>query len=265
MLRFRLLGPVELVMRNGHSMALSGARRRALLAVLLVNAGTPVTKAQLFDELWGAQAPSHADNALHALVARLRKQVAECFGTSYARDRLITCAAGYVLDAEPGDVDAAVFCDLVGQSQRLLPGKPAEARELITKALSLWRGPALQGATGGALLRASSLQYEEHRLAAIEISIEAGMAVGQYPEAISELRKAACLYPWREKLTDLLMLSLYRSGRQAEAMEAYTQARARLVEELGMEPSPLLRARARAILTHDPSLLNTQRIVPASA
>jgi SARP family transcriptional regulator, regulator of embCAB operon len=250
---FKLFGTVGLV-SDGRLVALRGSRQRTVLASLLINSGKVVTKEQFFGELWDGRPVAKADNALQALVARLRKLLKSHFGESFARDRLITVPTGYLLHAEVDEVDASLFERLAAEAHDEIPNDPVRARDLLDTALRLWDGPVLEGISGGPMCHGSVLHYEECRLAAIEDKFHASMAAGIERGVISELKKMAMLYPWRERLAEMLMVALYRSGRQADALREYNLVRRRLVDELGMEPSPRLRDRMHAILNQDPSL-----------
>jgi DNA-binding SARP family transcriptional activator len=253
-MHFKLLGPVGLI-KDEQFVACRGVRQRTLLAVLLIKAGEVVVKEQLFDELWGSGVPAGAENALQALIARLRKFISDWFDPAFTRDRLVTQPGGYLFDLEPDDLDVIVFQNLVAQSRSAMTTDPLHSRELLTRALSLWDGPALQSVRGGSVCRSAALFYGESWLSAVECKIESDIRAGDISVAIPELKKMAFLHPWREGLTEMLMVALYRAGRQAEALAAYNHIRTRLVEELGMEPSPLLQDRARAILNQDPALI----------
>ncbi|HEV2780671.1 MAG TPA: AfsR/SARP family transcriptional regulator [Actinophytocola sp.] len=250
---FKLFGSVGLV-RDGRLVALQGGRQRTLLATLLINSGKVVTKEQFFEELWDGRPVAKADNALQALVTRLRKLLNTHLGPEFARDRLLTLPTGYVLHTEPEEVDASLFERMAAEAHGLLASDPLRARDILTLALALWTGPVLEGVAGGPMCHGSVLQYEEIRLAAIEDRFHASMVSGLERGVISELKKMAMLYPWRERLAEMLMVALYRSGRQADALREYNLVRRRLVDELGMEPSAMLRDRMQAILNHDPSL-----------
>lgn len=252
-IRFRLLGAVGLT-SGDQSFTTEGIRLRTLLAVLVIKARETVSKDQFIDELWGDNVPAGAENALQALVSRLRKLLRERFGPEGTQQLLITRAGGYQLNVLPSEIDVTVFRQMLTESGLVLGKDPLLSRDILAQALALWQGPALQGIHGGPVCRSAALEYEEDWLTAMEQKIEAEIAVGNASQAISELKRMACLHPWRERLTEMLMLSLYRVGRQAEAVAAYNQARVRLIEELGMEPSPLLQGRVRAILNQDPRL-----------
>jgi SARP family transcriptional regulator, regulator of embCAB operon len=250
---FKLIGSVGVV-SEGRLLAIQGGRQRTLLATLLINSGKVVTKEQFFEELWEGRPLVKANNALQALVTRLRKLLRATFGEEFARERLITLPTGYVLHADTEEIDAKLFEHLVGLAHAELATNPVRARDLLTEALDLWDGPVLEGVAGGPLCHSSVLHYEESRLAAIEDKFHACIAAGIQGGVISELKKMAMLYPWRERLAEMLMIALYRSGRQADALREYNIVRRRLVDELGMEPSAMLQDRMQAILNHDPSL-----------
>jgi DNA-binding SARP family transcriptional activator len=204
--------------------------------------------------LWEGRPLPKANNALQALITRLRKLLRTTFGEQFARERLITLPTGYVLHAETDEIDAKLFEHLVALAHNELATDPRRARDLLTEALDLWDGPVLEGVAGGPLCHSSVLHYEESRLSAIEDKFHTCIVAGIQGGVISELKKMAMLYPWRERLAEMLMIALYRSGRQADALREYNLVRRRLVDELGMEPSSMLQDRMQAILNHDPSL-----------
>jgi SARP family transcriptional regulator, regulator of embCAB operon len=250
---FKLFGSVGLV-SDGRLLAIQGGRQRTLLATLLINSGKVVTKEQFFEELWEGRGLAKANNALQALITRLRKLLRTTFGDEFTRERLITLPTGYVLHADVDEIDAKLFERLVGEAHAELAADPVRARDLLTEALDLWDGPVLEGVSGGPMCHSSVLHYEESRLAAVEDKFHACIVAGIQGGVISELKKMAMLYPWRERLAEMLMIALYRSGRQADALREYNVVRRRLVDELGMEPSTMLQDRMQAILNHDPSL-----------
>ncbi|WP_460404721.1 AfsR/SARP family transcriptional regulator [Actinophytocola sediminis] len=250
---FKLFGSVGLV-SDGRLLAIQGGRQRTLLATLLINSGKVVTKEQFFEELWEGRGLVKANNALQALVTRLRKLLRATYGEEFARERLVTLPTGYVLHAETDEIDAKLFERLVAVAHNELATDPLRARDLLGEALDLWDGPVLEGVSGGPMCHSSVLHYEESRLAAIEDRFHACIVAGIQGGVISELKKMAMLYPWRERLAEMLMVALYRSGRQADALREYNVVRRRLVDELGMEPSAMLQDRMQAILNQDPSL-----------
>lgn len=257
---FRVLGPVGLVAES-EMRILRGARQRTLLALLLVNVGDVVTKAKISEELWGDQVPIGANNALQALVMRLRRVLRDSFGEGFAHQCLVTRPDGYAIDVDPATIDVYLFERMTAQARQKLSAEPCVARDLLERALALWKGAALQGATGGPICYSAAEQFEETRLAATEDLIRMKIAINGHSKVISELKNLSFRHPWREGLSELLMVSLYRAGRQAEAIQTYNRVRHRLVDEFGMEPSPSLRQCMLAILNQDPALGGTARRV----
>jgi DNA-binding SARP family transcriptional activator len=222
------------------------------LALLLINATKTVTKSQFYEELWGENVPANVDNALQALIARLRMLLKKSFGEQGAADRLRTRPTGYCFDIAKHEVDAHLFETLVDQAQAEMRTDQAFALSLLDRALALWEGPALQGVIDGPISRSVTLRLEDRKLSALEDRLLLVASGGAHSSVIGELKAAAQMHPWRERIVDLLMISLYRVGRQVEAVQVYNQVRTQLVEELGMEPSPLLQTRLRSILKGAP-------------
>jgi DNA-binding SARP family transcriptional activator len=253
--RFKVLGPVE-ILDGSRAVAVQGAQQQTLLALLVINSGRVITKDQFYEELWGGDTPTNASNALQASIMRLRRLFKAELGEEFARDRLRTRHMGYSLDIEKDTVDAHLFENLIGKASEQMRTDHPRALCLLDQALALWKGPALQGVIGGPISRSAKLRLEEGRLGALEDRLqllipgagESGSSV------IGELKTMTHMYPWRERIVELLMSSLYRAGRQVEAVEVYNHVRTRLVEELGMEPSPLLQKRLRSILNHDSAM-----------
>jgi len=259
-MEFHILGPMKIV-AGDKSHSLEGNRQRTLLALLLTSPGQIVTKERFFEELWGERLPRSPENALQAVVARMRKVVVAEFGQHLTRERLRTHPDGYALDIEPDQVDAHRFERLVSRAKAKAPSDATAARDLLDEALALWKGSALQGVRGGLTCEGVAAQLEENRLAAVEARIRLNISLSGYSSVISELKRVVLLCPWRERLFELLMVCLYRLGRQAEAVEAYNYLRNRLVEEYGMEPSPNVKKCMQAILHQDPSLDGPERTV----
>jgi len=253
-MEFRILGPLEVV-DEGRSIHLGGLRQRALLAVLLLRRNEVVPTVRLIDELWGEEPPATGAKTIHVYVSRLRKALGE--------DVLRSHAPGYLLRVEPGQLDLDRFEALLEEART---SDPAGAAAKLREALSLWRGPPLAEFAHEPFAEAEIAWLEERRLAAIEERIEADLALGRQLELVSELEALAARNPLRERPRAQLMLALYRSGRQAEALAAYQDARQVLAEELGLEPGPALQRLEKAILTQDPSLETPARLeerVPA--
>ena len=245
-MEFRILGPLE-VWDEGGEVSLGGAKPRALLAVLLLHPNEVVPADRLIDDLWGEDSPEDAAAALRVNVSRLRKALPQ--------DVLTTRSPGYVIRVEPDELDLHRFERLVDEGRSLLArGLAADASERLRDALSLWRGPALADFAYESFAQAAIARLEEIRLAAVELRIDADLALGRHDELVGELEALVAEHPLRERLRRYLMTALYRSGRQAEALDAYQDARRALVDELGIDPSPALQELERAILRQDPAL-----------
>ncbi len=239
---FRLLGPLE-VSEQGQPLALGGVRQRSLLAVLLLHANELVSTDRLIDQLWGAAPPATAAKTVQVYVSRLRKAL----GSGH----LATRAPGYVLSVEPEELDLARF-ELLAAEARHADQETAAAK--LREALALWRGPALADLAYEAFAQVEIARLEEMRLTVLEQRIDADLALGRHPELVGELEALVTRFPLREGLRGQLMLALYRSDRQAEALDAYRAARQELAEELGLEPSEELKRLEQAILRHEPAL-----------
>jgi DNA-binding SARP family transcriptional activator len=245
-MEFRILGPLE-VLADGDSVPLGGARQRALLAILLTRANEVVGRDALIDELWGENPPETATNVLQGYISHLRKAV--------GNDVLQTRAPGYVAVVDSGQLDLDRFEKLLTTgSDELAHGDVRSAAVSLRSALELWRGPALADFAFEPFAQAEIARLEELRLTALERRIEADLALGKDAELVGELETLVGRHPLRERPRAQLMLALYRAGRQAEALDAYQQARRALVDELGIDPSPVLQELEKAILRQDPSL-----------
>jgi DNA-binding SARP family transcriptional activator len=243
---FRILGPLE-VWDAGGEVSLGGPKPRALLAVLLLHPNEVVSADQLIDELWGEDSPERAAAALRVNVSRLRKALAQ--------DVVTTRSPGYAIQIKPDALDLHRFERLVDEGRSSLArGLAADAAVLLRDALSLWRGPALADFAYESFAQAAIGRLEEIRLGAIELRIDVDLALGRHDELVAELEALVAEHPLREHLWRNLMTALYRSGRQAESLDAYQHARRALVDELGIDPSPGLQELERAILRQDPSL-----------
>jgi DNA-binding SARP family transcriptional activator len=241
-LEYRVLGPLEVVGDDG-PLALGGAKQRALLALLVLNANRVVSRERLVDALWGDDPPETAVTSIQVYVSRWRKVLPP--------DTLVTRAPGYLLAAKPEQIDLFRFESLVAEARGATPQRAAT---LLRGALALWRGPALGGLALESSARTESDRLEDLRLAALEERIEADLALGRQAELVGELQTLIGDNPHRERLRAQLMLALYRSGRQAEALDAYRAAREALVDELGLDPSAELRELEQRILSQDASL-----------
>jgi predicted ATPase/DNA-binding SARP family transcriptional activator len=241
-LDFRLLGPLE-VRDGAQSLSLGGRKQRSLLAILLLHANEVVSDDLLIEGLWGERPPKTAPAALQVHVSALRKLL--------SAERLERRASGYVLHLEPDELDLARFERLCAQARDFEPEAAAAA---LAEALSLWRGRPLADFAYESFAQGEIARLEELRLAALEQRIDAELALGRHAELVGELEVLVGEHPLRERLREQQILALYRCRRQAEALEAYRQAREMLVEELGIEPSPALRELERGVLAQDAAL-----------
>jgi DNA-binding SARP family transcriptional activator len=246
LLEFALLGPFE-ARHAGEPVELGGARPRALLALLALHRGTVVSSDSIVEDLWGEASPATARHMVAVYVSRLRKTLGD--------DIVLTRRPGYVLQVGPEQVDAARFERLLAEgTEALATGDGDSAAARLDEALALWRGPALSDFAYEPFAQAEIARLEELRLEAEEERIEAEMALGNDAELVAELEMLVASAPLREHRRAQLMLALYRSGRQADALSAYQEARRAFVE-LGIEPGPELRELQRSILAQDERLL----------
>jgi len=239
---FRILGPLE-VWHEGRLIPLAGSRQRALLAVLLLHANEVVSIDRLLDDLWGSSPPVTAGKSVQLYVSRLRRVLDD--------GRLVTRPPGYVLRVERSELDVARFERLVGEAR---VADPERAARKLREALGLWRGAPLADVAYEPFAQAEIGRLEELRLEAVEARVDADLAGGRHTQLVGELEALVAEHPLRERLWGQLMLALYRSARQAEALEAYRGARRELSDELGLEPSADLRRLEQAILRQDASL-----------
>jgi WD40 repeat protein/DNA-binding SARP family transcriptional activator len=232
----RVLGPVEASV-DEREVAIGAGKPRALLAMLALNEGSPVSAERLIDGLWGEEPPATAPKMVQVYVSQLRKALA---GSGNGAE-IVTRGRSYELRLGSGDLDVRRFERLVAE------GAPRAA-------LALWRGPPLDDVAGEPFAALEIRRLEELRLAAIELAIEHDLAAGRHHEVIGELEALVAEEPLRERLHAQRMLALYRCGRQADALDAYRQARTALVDAIGVEPGPELRRLHEAILRQDPAL-----------
>ena len=233
-MEFRILGPLEVV-REDRILRLGSGKQLALVAVLLLHANETVSVDRLVDELWDESPPPTAAKIVRNYVSLLRRELG---------DRLVTRSPGYLLRVEEGELD----------SDRLERAVQSGDLDDLIEALALWHGPPLSQFTYEPFAQSEVARLEALRLTAIEKRIDAELALGRHASVIPELEALVQQHPLRERLYQLLMLALYRSGRQGEALEAYRRARLVLDEQLGIEPGPALRELERSILNQDESL-----------
>jgi DNA-binding SARP family transcriptional activator len=245
-LEFRILGPLE-VLDAGTPLRLGGPRQRAVLAILLGHANEVVPADRLIDDVWEDEPPDTAANVLQGYVSHLRRTL--------GRHVIATRGRDYAISLDEGALDLHRFERLTaGAVAALGEGRAADATADLQAALGLWRGPALSDLADMRSIARIAARLDELRQAALERRIEADLACGREADAAVELARLVAEHPLRERLRALQMLALYRSGRQAEALQAYRDARATLVDELGIEPTRELQELERAILAQDPAL-----------
>ena len=251
-MEFRILGPVE-VRDDGRVVRLGGGKQRAVLALLLLNANRVVASERMIELLWGEQPPATAATALHGHISSLRKTLGP--------DVIATRPPGYALELGIGDLDLERFERLRAEGRDALErGDPGGAAERLRAALELWRGEALSDIGFEPFIQAEAARLEGLRLDAVQDRIEADLTTGRGTELVGELERLVAAEPLRERLWAQLMLALYRSGRQAEALDAYRRARQTLVSQLAIEPGPELRDLERRILAQDPTLGRGPRV-----
>ncbi|MGH3134981.1 MAG: BTAD domain-containing putative transcriptional regulator, partial [Gaiellaceae bacterium] len=221
----------------------------------MVHANEVVSSDRLIDELWDEHPPETAATALHGFVSQLRKALEPGRASGAPGEVLLTRAPGYMLRVGPGAIDAVRFEELLADGRGALDaGEAGRAAGTLREALALWRGQALAGADNTPSTHAESIRLEEARLEALEERIDADLALGRDDELVPELEALVEREPLRERLCGQLMLALYRSGRQADALEHYQRARNTFRDRLGIEPSPRLRELEQAMLRQDPEL-----------
>jgi class 3 adenylate cyclase/DNA-binding SARP family transcriptional activator len=249
-MEFRILGPLE-ALDGRQRIALGGTKRRAVLALLLLHANEPLSTDRMIDELWGDEPPAAAAKTLQVHISRLRKAL----GGGAPRDVVVTRGHGYELQLDVEHLDARRFERLLAEGRSQLELRdPDAALAPLEQALALWRGPALADLAYEPFAQGHITRLEELRAAANERLIEAKLMLGRHVEVIGQLETLVDEYPYREGLRAQLMLAFYRADRQADALQAYQDARRALVDELGIEPGERLRELERGILAQDPEL-----------
>ena len=244
---FGVLGPLE-AHADRELLGLGPPKQRALLTQLLVRANEAVPVERLIDELWPEDPPASARHAVQVYVSRLRDALGD-------RERIVAQSRSYRLRAEPEEVDLARFRALLAEGKSVSNKEPERAAELLREALALWRGRALADLDGEAGVRDVVLELEELKQEGLELLMDAELAAGKSSELIPEIERLIAEYPAAERLRTQLMLALYCSGRQQDALDAYQRAREALLHELGLEPSPKLKQLEQAILRQDASLI----------
>lgn len=248
-MEFRILGPLEVV-EDGNPVALGTLKERLVLGVLLLHANEFVSRERLIDDLWGEAPPPTARKAVNVYLSKVRKTL-----SVGGADPIATASGGYRLRVEPETLDASRMQLLVTSARECVSkGELEGAADRFQEALSLWRGPSLAGLQLESRGRDEVARLDELRLAVLMDRIECDLALSRQEQVLGELNALVREYPLRERLRAQQMLALYRAGRQADALEAYADARQTLVDDLGIEPSAALQRLQQAILRHDPSL-----------
>jgi predicted ATPase/DNA-binding SARP family transcriptional activator len=249
---YRILGPLE-VLSGAQALNLPAGKPRSLLAVLLLHRNAVVSVDTLVDQLWVESPPSSARQMVKGYVADLRRALSPVGADVF----IVTRARGYALEVGPGEIDAERFRELVDAGGAALASQRFhDAATHLREALALWRGPALAEFVYERFAEEAIRELEDLHLLALELRIDSELELGRHAQLVGELTVLVRAHPLRERLCELLMLALYRSGRAAEALEAYESTRSSL-DELGLEPGPALRRMQHAVLRHD------DEIVPA--
>ena len=245
---FRVLGPLTAVDASGVPVPLGGAKQRCFLALLLLNQGRVLSVDTLIEEIWGEQPPPTAATMVHQYASRLRQVIQPAAS-------LVTQKPGYLLEFAPGSLDANAFSSHLEKGRGLIAdGNVAAGRRELAAGLGLWRGDALADLLYEPAVAVHAARLEEERLEAVEDRIRADLELGKTDGTVAELRHLVAQHPERERLVGLLMVALYRAGRQEEALAVYVTLRRNLAVELGLTPGREVEQLYEAILRHDPSL-----------
>ena len=253
-MQFEILGPLQ-VLDAGRPLALGRPKQRAVLAILLLDAGRVVSLDRLVEEVWGRHSPPQALASVQAYVSHLRRLLEPQRGPGAPASVIVNQAPGYRVVVGPEDLDAARFESLSQKGHDLLQQDDApRAAEMLDEALRLWRGPVLSDFGDASFIQAERARLEDLRLTALEGRLSADLALGRHARITAELEQLSAEHPFRERLQGLRMAALYRCGRQAEALQSYQQFRTQLREELGLDPAQALRDLERDILRQAPQL-----------
>ncbi len=252
MLSFSILGALQIRTASGPA-EISGDLQRTLIQTLLVNEGQSISGESLVDEMWGDSVPDNQANALQAHISRLRRKL-KSLEPGLQMSRVTIHPSGYRLTVHDGELDATEFIKAVRQAEVATADDPAVTARLLGGALATWRGPVFGDFPGGTVCQLAAARYEEYRMRATELRFDAELRLARHAAILAELHEAHRNHPLRERFCEQLMIALYRSGRQADALNVYRRMWQHLADELGIEPSPALRHVERAILSHDPAL-----------
>jgi len=261
-MEFRVLGKLE-VLRDGELVDLGSYRQRSLLALLLSEPNTVISTDRIIDGLWGDDTPTDRQNALWVYVSGLRKALEPDREKRSEGTILLTRSPGYLVQASPDETDAGRFEQLLAEGRALAETDPDAASLVLGEALSLWRGRPFEEFTYESFAQPAIRRLEGLRLEAVEARIDADLMRGLARELVSELETLVREHPLQEHLTGQLMLALYRSGRQADCLRSYQTLKARLGQELGIEPSPPIRRLEEQIVTGHQAVDPVPRARPA--
>ena len=260
MLRFSILGALQILTAVGPA-DISGDLQRTQVQTLLVSERQPVSGESLAEEMWGDAVPDHQANALQAHVSRLRRRLRELEPDRPA-SRLTIHPSGYRLSVGEGELDAAEFIRAVRLAESAGPGDAAHTARLLGEALAMWRGPVFGGFAAGTLCQLAGARLEEYRMRAMELRFDAELRLGRHAAVLAELTEAHTNHPLRERFCEQLMIALYCSGRQADALDVFRRMRRHLDDELGIQPSRALRRIETASLSLVPGLTGDTRLQP---
>jgi len=261
---YRILGPLAVYDEERRAIQLGGRQQRLVFAALLLHRNEVVSVDRLIDVLWGERAPTNAVKNVQVHLSRLRKTL-EFGGSEPEKEIVRTRANGYVLEVAPGEVDADRFERLVDEGRgALAAADPEHAGTLLQEALALWHGPPLADFAYDSFAQGEIERLRELRLRAVETRIDVDLALGRHDDVVPELQALVAEHRLRERFRGQLILALYRSGRKADALHVYEDARLALAEELGLEPSEGLQQLHREVLKDDPALSAPARVAPRS-
>ncbi|MFE9908424.1 AfsR/SARP family transcriptional regulator [Streptomyces clavifer] len=256
-MEIKVLGPLT-ARENGVSVVPTAAKPRQILSLLALHSDRVVTVATLMEEIWGEDIPRSAATTLQTYILQLRRKIAAALDGDPARqakDVLVTQHGGYLLQVQPGQVDAHEFTQLTASGRAAHEaGDHLAASDLLGRSLRMWQGAALVDVRIGTVLELEVLRMEEDRMAALERRIDADLILGRHTEIVPELRVLAARHPMHENFCAQLMTALHRAGGAWRALEAYQRLRGTLVDELGLEPSARLQRLHQAVLSADPAL-----------
>jgi SARP family transcriptional regulator, regulator of embCAB operon len=255
--RINILGPL-VAQENSVSLTPSASKPRQILSLLALNANRVISVATLIEEIWGDNPPRSSATTLQTYIFQLRRKLDAALARERrrtAKDVIVTRHGGYLLLAEPGDVDVHEFERLSNAARSAVDaGDDGLASDLFAQALTLWNGPPLVDVQVGRILEPEVMRLTEARIGVMEGRLTARLRMGRHAELLSELTALTAQYPMHENLCAQFMIALHRSGRSWNALESYRKLRNTMIEELGLEPSPRLRRLHRAVLAGDPLL-----------